>query len=276
MAPALLLLALAFGCQDDDEKLKKFGDSFKKDSPDRPSKSRQDPPAKKSYDDDDDDDSDWDFLGPILEVLFYYPFSDQGLRFDDYPYAHGRKFFRPDKPRNPDLSWQSPDDAVAFEAALTVGRVEHDLWSIGLRAMFRLPSGCDFSVDTSHYFEDVDDGTNRLSLSQFQFNVGGVGQEKARSFQWSAGFAVATLDGEDVSDVGLGLQAALVLYPSEPLSVRFSVAAIAFENGTLNDGRLELGYHIGRFAVTAGVRTLVSSRGGGDLTGPTLGLMVFF
>jgi hypothetical protein len=131
-------------------------------------------------------------------------------------------------------------------------------------------------VDWTQFIEDVDDGTDRLSLAQFQLNIGGTGGAKARSYQWSAGFGVATLGGEDVSDVGGSLQGALVLYPFEPFSLRFSAAAMVFSSATLNDFRAELGFHINRFALTAGVRSLISSRGGDDLTGPTLGFAVFF
>ena len=273
---ALILLAAALLPQDSDpEKLKKFEDSFKKrDSSGRPSPGGQDATPKSSTSDDDDDG--WDWLNIIFEDIFAYPFCDHGLRFDAYPYARGRKFFRSYHAQDQEQSWQAQDAEFAFEAAVTVGRVEHDLWSVGFRGIFRLPSGCDFSLDTSQYVEDVDNGTDRLALTQFQFNIGGAGQAKFRSFQWSAGFGVATLDGEDVSDVGASLQAALVLYPMEPISLRFSFAAIAFESATLNDFRAELGFHIGRYALTAGVRSLVSSRGGDDLTGPTLGLSVFF
>ncbi len=276
MAAGLLLLMAALFPQDSDaEKLKKFEDSFKKKDPSgRTSKGPQDPKSQDS--DDDDDDDTWDFLGDIFEDIFSYPFCDHGLRFDAYPYVRGRKYFRPQHRQDPEKMFRPPEKLVAVEGAVTVGRVEHDLWSVGFRGILRLPSGCDFTVDTSHYFEDVDDGTDRLSLTQFQLNIGGAGQVKSRSYQWSAGFGIATLDGEEVSDVGASLQAALVLYPVEPFSLRFSAAAIAFENATLNDFRAEIGFHIDRFALTAGVRSLISSRGGDDLTGPTLGLTVFF
>jgi hypothetical protein len=273
--PALILLAAVLLPQDSNaEKLKKFGDSFKKkDDSGRPSKGGDVPNSKSS---DQDDDDGWDWLSIIFEDIFSYPFCDHGLRFDAYPDARGRKYFRSYRAQDQEKSWQAQDAEFAFEAAVTAGRVEHDLWSVGLRGMIRLPSGCDFSFDTTRYSEDVDNGTDHLSLTQFQFNIGGAGQAKFRSFQWSAGFGVATLDGEDVSDVGASLQAALVLYPMEPISLRFSIAAIAFESATLNDFRAEVGFHIGRFALTAGVRSLISSRGGDDLTGPTLGLSVYF
>ncbi|HKS16970.1 MAG TPA: hypothetical protein VJU16_06635 [Planctomycetota bacterium] len=275
MPAALLLLIAALLPQDPDaEKLKKFEDSFKgKDSSGRSSGGSQD--SKSSGWDDDDDDG-WNFLEDICADFLAYPFLDNGLRFDSYPYARGRKYFRSIRRIQEGESLEAPAPYLAFETEVTVGRVEHDLWSTGVRAMLRLPSGCDFAIDWSRYTEVVDDGTDHLSLTQFQFNIGGAGRAKSRSYQWSAGFGLATLDGEDVSDVGASLQAALVLYPAEPFSLRFSAAAIAFEHATLNDLRAEVGIHVGRFAIMAGFRSLISSRGGDDLTGPTLGIAMFF
>lgn len=275
MAFAILLLLAALPQQDpDSDKLKKFEKTLEKSDLKQDDKPKTAKPSKpKSQDWDDDDDSDFlDSIGEaffrvvfeFLALPFKYAFSDQGMRFDDYPYAHGRKYFQ---------TGNRTEKLAAFDSSLTLGRIEHDIWSLGLGGTIRWTSGCDFHFDITQIVEDVDGGTDRLTLQQYQLNFGGHG--KPRSFQVSFGLGLAVLQGEEVSDVGPSIQASLIQFPREPFSLRISAAIMGFSSATLTDLRAEVGVHWDRFAVTAGVRSLLSS-GGEDLTGPTIGFVVFF
>ncbi|HEU4339194.1 MAG TPA: hypothetical protein VFS19_03925 [Planctomycetota bacterium] len=270
----VLILAAAMPQDQDGERLRRFENSFKKSDSSSSSKPKKE---KSDWPQEDDDDDSWDVIDVILDGVFGYPFRDFNLRFDDYPYAHGRRYFLGPRPRDVDKSHASHDKEIAFEAGLEFGRVEHDLTYLGIRGGMRVPSGCDISFDLSQYREDVDGGTDRLTFHQYHLNIGGRGWELGRSYQFSGGFGVGFLNGDGgVSDAGFSIRAALLLYPKEPFSLRFSASITFFEHAALNDFRGEVGFHIGRFALLGGVRSLISSEEGGDLTGPTLGVMVFF
>src|SRR6185503_12265427 len=102
---------------------KRFEDTFKKrDSSGRSSQGNQDSKARDSTSDDDDDN--WDFLGDLFEDLFSYPFCDHGLRYDLYPFARGRRYFRSDPRVTVGESLHHPESKFALESAGTVGRVE--------------------------------------------------------------------------------------------------------------------------------------------------------
>jgi hypothetical protein len=273
MTVLLLMLAIVQPQDPDAEKLKKFEQSYVRKDP----RKKQEEPKK--YDDPlhkrDDDEDDYNLVDAIAESFFAvvfeviaYPFqyalSDRGLRFDDYPYAHGRKYF---------LGSNDAEKDVAFEADLTTGRVEHDLWSVGLGGIMRWPSGCDFRFDITQYWENVDTGTDRLTLQQYGLDFGILGRR--RSSQMTLGIGMGILQGEDVADVAPLVEAEFMHFPKGPLSLRCRAAIMGFNEGTLTDLRLELGVHLGRFALTAGVRSLINSDGD-ELTGPTLGCAVFF
>src|SRR5690349_9632674 len=184
----VLLLAVAMPQDQDGERLRRFGDSFKKSD----SSTSSSKPKKESSDgqDQEDDDDSWDFIDVILDGVFGYPFRDFNLRFDDYPYAHGRRYFLGRHAPEGDKSGAPHDREVAFEAGLEFGRVEHDLTYWGIRGDMRVPSGCDISFDLSQYREDVDGGTDRLTFHQYHLNIGGRGWELGRSYQFSGGFGV--------------------------------------------------------------------------------------
>jgi hypothetical protein len=223
-----------------------------------------------------DDDDTWDVFTVIFESVFGYPFRDHDLRFDDFPYAHGEKYFLGRRPADEDKFHAMHERKVAFEAGFEYGRMKTDRTSLALRGAARFASGCDLSIDVSRFLEDADDGTERLTLQQYHLNIGRRGTEGGRSYQISAGLGLGILEGEGVSDVGFSLRGALVLYPEAPFSARLSATISFFEDATLNDFRAEIGLHLDRFALLGGVRSLISSEEGNDLTGPTIGAVVFF
>jgi hypothetical protein len=269
----LLVFLCALLPQDSDkDKLKKVEkETIKKterqEEPSRPSEEKR---KTRSYDDDDDDDDDGSFLDAVFESIatvvvevillpFRYGFSDQGLRFDEHPYAGGsRKYF---------MHEVDSMKGMAAEFDLRVGRIEHDLWSVGVDGTFRLASGCDLNFDITQYQEDTETGTDRLTLHQYAFNFGARG-EPPRTHQ-------ALFRGEESTDAGPLFQVDFIHFPARPFSLKYHVGLMLFSGATLTDLSFELGVHIDRFAVTFGVKSLLSSEGE-DLTGPTLGFALFF
>ena len=150
------------------EKPFRVQDPEKKRSPDPP-KSEASRRFRVEDDDDDDDDFCSEILGEIVfypifkgfEFLFTYPFYDNQLRFDAYPYAGEEDFFM-----------ELPDSGkwLAFEAHAYFLRVEHDLQAYGLAGTARFVSGVDLHFDVSQYRERFDGRTDRLTFQQYHVN----------------------------------------------------------------------------------------------------------
>jgi hypothetical protein len=272
----LLALLCALVPQDSDkDKLKQVEkETVKKTKRQEEPRPTEETKRSRSFDDDDDDDE--DFLDVVFEAVatlvvevillpFRYGLSDQGLRYDDYPYASGsRKYF---------MHEADSMKGMGAEFDVRVGRIEDDLWSIGVDGTFRLASGCDINFDITRYEERTDDGDDRLTLHQYAFNFGARG-EPPRTHQASFGVGLAIFQGEESDDAGPLFQVDFIHFPGRPFSLKYHVGVMLFSGATLTDLSLDVGVHFDRFAVTAGVRSLLSSDGE-DLTGPTLGVALF-
>jgi hypothetical protein len=196
--------------------------------------------------------------------FFFYPFYDHGRRFERYPFAQEEPYFS---------DGDHSEKTMAVHFASTAGWIERGLWSVGAEAVLSWSSGCDVRFDVLQFMEEVEGGTDRLTLTQAQLNFAVTPDLSPLNF--TIGFGVGSLEGEIVSETGVTLQANLEWHILQPVSLRLYGGIIGFEDASVTDLRAELGIHFHRFAVTAGVRSLISS-GGEDLTGPTLGLAIFF
>lgn len=264
----MLAALLALPQEDPDKKgrLKEFEKTLK-DPQDRPPKRppEEHPHRRPPAQDDDEDDDLWaELLADTVGWLFLHPFTDQALRFDDYPYGSGRRYF---------LRSDDTDKELAWEPRARWIRIDHDLDAMGLGGTMRLPSGCDFTFDVTRYHERLPGTDDVLTLQKYEINYG-MGGTRARALQWTLGWGVAALTGVG-SDLAFSLQSAVQWMAAEPLSVRFEIAVISFEGGSLTDLDLEVRWHVSRAAVSLGYRSLIIS-GGPDLSGPSLGLAVFF
>jgi hypothetical protein len=270
MSAALILVLAAAVPQDSGEKLKKFERTFARDdkesrkgsSDDRKEK-RQETPSSGGGRQDFTVESSGSREYSLAD-FFFYPAIDHGLRFQDYPYAESERYFSADP---------LADKTLAVRLATTAARIERDLWSLDFDGALSWSSGCEFRFNVTQLAEKVDDGVDRLTLQQYHLSFGGCAGP--RNIDFSIGFGVSALKGEEVSDSGPSFQGAMTWYPLEPFSLRVSAGFVKFSEASLIDFRAEAAFHVGRLAVTGGVRSLIST-GGEDLTGPTLGLAVFF
>ncbi len=258
MLPALVVLAALLVPQDG--KLKELEDAAKRKRDDRDRRPEVHAPAAA-------DDAWSEFWGEIfVETLGWvviYPFTDQGRRYRDYPFEEGRSYFG----RGPELPYP-----FAFEARLDVQRVEADL--LGVRGGFtlRLPSGCDLALEHTTWTEELDDGDDELALTRFELNYGFPG--RSANFQASIGWGLAVLAGDGV-EAAATLQAGLAWLVAEPVSVRLNFAVMEFAGATFNDLSVDLRWHVGRWALTGGWRSIFVTNGP-DLDGPTLGVAAYF
>jgi len=203
-------------------------------------------------------------FAPVLEPLVTYPFIDHGQRFDTYPYDHHEDTYFLTKGESP--------KGFALEFDLYTVRVEHDLWGTGFTGSARLQSGGEFVYDVIQYREKVGSDTDRLTLNKFMFNYGpGVG---FGNVHWSLGWGFSFLDGVN-NYSALSLGTAVEWFPMDPISFRVQGETLFFSNATLFDLRAEGRIHWNRFSLDLGIRSLITS-GGTDLTGPSIGLSVWF
>lgn len=263
---ALALAALSPLQNDDKDRLKKFEEPFKdkKDKPpDQPKQdSNRNPGNAHPGGDDDGDDG---FLTLCFSWTFGYPFHDTGMRYEPYPYwSHRPDYFT----REAETGKQ-----VALTARVQVGRVEHDLMCYGGSGEIRLPTGSSFSIDVIRYHESMPGRDDRLTLQEYAFNFGIAGMP--RPFQVTLGLGVAYLQGDGFGDPGFLLQADGDWFVAEPFRIHARIGYMPFQDAGIGDFRLELGLHVNRVAFLVGVRSLINSRGD-DLTGPTLGVEVWF
>lgn len=260
---AAVLTLLCSAVQDSDkDRLKKFGEPYQEKKKDEP-----EPPKEKdrvgvdvSFDDDDSG-----LCEALFLAVFSYPFRDTGMRYDDFPYAQrGENYFtRPAGSTKP----------VAVSARFQAGRVEHDLMSYGASGELRLPTGSSLSVDVTRWHKSIPGRDDRLTLQEYAFNVGFSGSRRA----WNAtlGLGAAVLQGDGFGEVNVLLQADGEWFVSDPFRIHARVGYMPFRAASITDLRLELGIHVHRVAFLVGVRSVINSRGT-DLTGPTLGVEIWF
>lgn len=202
-----------------------------------------------------------------LEALIRFlthPFVDNGRRFDAYPYASDGPYY---------TRVRFSDKTYAGLINSTFGRVEHDLWSVGLEAMLAWSSGCDVRIDGIVFEEDLERGTAETRLHHVHLDIGGY--EGPRTIDYSVGFGFGVLEDEESTEFGPSLRAGFLWFPGRPVSIRLSGTCSFFDGDAVGDLRFELGLHLGPIAWVAGVRSVLKS-GGEDLTGPTLGIAAFF
>jgi len=266
------LLVLAAVVPQDTDRLKKFEKSVASDKSDRKGsgddrkRDRQDEPScpdtgstwKSSCE------RTWSESDHSPVEFFFYPFYDHGRRFEPYPFAQEGPYFSDDG---------HSDKTVAFHLASTAGWIEPGLWSVGAEGVLSWSSGCDVRFDVLHFMETVEGGVDQLTLTQAQLNFAVT--PDLSPVNLTIGFGVGSLEGELVSETGATLQANFEWHVREPVSLRLYGGIIGFEGASITDLRAELGIHRRRFAVTAGVRSIISSEGE-NLTGPTLGFTIYF
>lgn len=266
------LLVLAAMVPQDSDRLRKFEKSVASDKGDRKGsgdghkRDRQDEPSCP------DTGSQWTPYSDRTSTdcehspaeFFFYPFYDHGRRFERFPFAQEGPYFSDDG---------HSDKTVAFHMASTAGWIEPGLWSVGAEGVLSWSSGCDVRFDVLHFMEQVTGGVDQLTLTQAQLNFAVT--PDLSPVNLTIGFGVGSLEGEIVSETGATLQANLEWHVREPVSLRLYGGIIGFEDASITDLRAELGIHHRRFAVTAGIRSIISS-GGENLTGPTLGFTVYF
>lgn len=280
LAALALLLASPVPPQDpgkDEGKLKKFGKPYKEDAKDQGDgrgRKNDGPGMHFRSDDDDDEDSGDDELLDVALQLALYPVFDHDLRFQDYPYSRGRCYFR--KHQHFEYLEETEEKMWSADLRLQAGYVDHDTSFYGASGSFRWASGGDFRFDVTQYRERFSGADDRLTLQEYELNYGlGPVGGNSRSVQATLGWGVGVLDLQDFTDAGLSLQSNVLWFPGFNTSLRAHAGFIAFSSATLADLQLEAGYHVGRFAFTLGVRSLLNNHGE-DLTGPMVGAAIFF
>jgi hypothetical protein len=267
---AIAILAAVFSLpalqNDDKDRLKRFEEPYKDKRQDSPKKDPVDVTASAGWDDDDDGDE------GLCEFLFEwtigYPFHDTGMRYDDFPYAHeDRPYFMKRKMR-------PTDKFLAFESRVQIGRIEHDLLSYGGSGELRLPTGSSVSFDVVRYLESQTGRDDRLTLQEYAINFGIAGPE--RPFQITLGLlGIGYLQGSDFGKASFLLQVDADWFVAPPFRIRARAGQMWFSGKGLTDLRLEGAVHVHRVAFLLGVRSLINADGE-DLTGPTLGLEIWF
>lgn len=270
------ILAAAFAQDSDPDRLKKFersvdrdGDGGKSRSSDHRSKDRREHlpdwnSGSGSYSSErrHSSSSETSAVVEFIFAPFAYPFTDHGRRFGWFPYQDEEPYYR-----------EEGRKTLAIELSASAGRIESGLRSSNLEGVMSWTSGCDFRFDLMQFTEKVAGGTDRLELQQYQLNFALTPDPGDLAF--SLGLGIAALDGEESSEIGFTAQVNFVWFAVKPVSFRLYAGHILFEDASVGDFRAEVGLHFHRFVVTAGIRSLVAE-GGEDLTGPTLGLAVFF
>lgn len=266
IAALAAFLSLPAFQNDDKDRLKRFEEPYKD------KKDKQDPPKKDSdvdvrasfeADFDDEDEGICEFL---FEWTIGYPFHDTGMRYDAFPYARqGTDYF---------LRRFEETKALAFESRFQVGRVEHDLLSYGGSGELRLPTGSSISFDVVRYLESQTGRDDRLTLQEYAINFGLAGPR--RPFQVTLGLlGVGYLQGDGFGKASFLLQVDGDWFVTAPFRIHARAGQMWFSGERMNDLRLEAGIHVHRLAFLIGVRSLINSRGD-DLTGPTIGLELWF
>ena len=193
------------------------------------------------------------------------------LRFATFPYEESHDDELPPR-RNYFLGSVESDRRVAGDLRSSYMRVDDDLSSWGLAGQVRFSQGLDLDFDIAYFVEQLEGRRDRLTLQDYCLNWGPA--FPLDDFHVSVGAGLAVLRGEE-SHAGISFQAAAEWYPVEPVSLRALVGWMGFEEASLTDLQFEARIHIGRFALTAGVRSLINSEGD-DLTGPMVGLGIWF
>lgn len=268
MTAAIAVLAAVFSLpalqNDDKDRLKRFEEPYK--DKDKRQDSPKDVPG--DWDDDDDDDGDAGLCAFLFEWTVGYPFHDFGMRYDDFPYAHE------DRPYFLSRKMKITRKKLAFESRVQVGRVEHDLLSYGGSGELRLPTGSTISFDVVRYLESQAGRDDRLTLQEYAINFGIAGS--ARQFQITAGLiGIGYLQGSDFGKASFLLQLDLDWFVAPPFRIRARAGQMWFSGKGLTDLRLEGAVHVHRVSFLIGVRSLINADGE-DLTGPTLGLEIWF
>ena len=161
---------------------------------------------------------------------------------------------------------------VAGDLRSSYLRVDDEISSWGMAGQVRFSQGVDLDFDIAYFIERMEGSRDRLTLQDYCLNWGPA--FPMDDFHVSVGAGLAMLRGEE-SHAGISFQAVAEWYPVEPVSLRALVGWMGFEEGSLTDLQLEARIHIGQFALTAGVRSLINSEGD-DLTGPMVGLGIWF
>jgi hypothetical protein len=204
----------------------------------------------------------------IARILLYplyapivYIVEDRGRRFGWFPYFDDKPYYL-DQGRK----------TLALQFSSSAGRIDSGVRSLNFEGVMSWASSCDLRFDIQEFQEEVEGGTDRLELQQYQLNFSLT--PGAGDVNFSLGLGVAALDGDLASETGFTTQANLLWFPAKPFSLRLYAGHILFEDASVGDLRLEAGIHFHRFVLTAGMRSLITE--GEDLTGPTLGISVFF
>ena len=233
---------------------------------------RDDSDRSSSDQDDSDDDDDYERD---------YSSSESGggslfvgsLRFDTYPYAREIRFL--DLIRhspNYFLTRSNSERYFAADFRSYYMRVEHDLDAYGVAGRGRSGAGVDVRFDVSQYRERIGGRTDRLTFHEYVVDL--VPWPGPRNASWSFGAGAAVLEGEETHS-GFLLQTGFEWFPAYPLSFRLSGGLATFETASITDLQVEARVHLHRFALSAGVRSLINSEGD-DLTGVMLGIGIWF
>jgi hypothetical protein len=198
----------------------------------------------------------WEFLT--------HPFRDNGRRFDRYPYAGEGPYF---------LTHRTSDKMYAGLIHQGMGRISHDLLSFGTETMVSWSAGCDARIDSLMFVEEVSRRFEHSQVHHVHLDIGTFAE--LSPVDYTFGFGIGALDTKDTNGFGPSLRAAVRGFPMRPFSFRMDAVVTWFRDETIADLRAEIGLHVGRAAMTLGVRSLLRSEGD-DWTGPALGFAIYF
>jgi hypothetical protein len=238
-------------------KLDDFREPYEKDdaSPDR-----SDPPQRHR----DPDDDGWDLF---WHVFFDGVFGDHGARYCPHPYFDVEHGF---------LGWSDHErfaeaQTVSFDALSHVHLVDADLVGWGWEMDFRMPSLLSVGYDHTFYYEDVDGGTDSLSI----FNIDlSVNVPIDADFLIDLGIGAGGFGGDGLP-VGFSWRTGFKWFPGEPFVVRGSMVRMSLSGEPLTDLRFQVGVIHDRFEFSVGYRGMINADDS-MLGGPTFGAGIWF